>query len=50
MNVMKVAKVVVTVASVGVSLAASYFADKELDEKVAKKVADALAKTNEKES
>lgn len=43
-NALKVAKIVVSVASIGVSIAANYFADKELDDKVAKKVAEALAK------
>lgn len=42
-KVMKVAKVLVSVASVGVSLATSWFAEKDLDDKVAKKVAEALA-------
>lgn len=41
---LKVIKIAVSVASVGVTLATSYFADKELDNKVAKKVAEQLAK------
>lgn len=41
-DVMKVVKVVVTVAGVGVTLAQSYLANKELDAKVAEKVAEAL--------
>lgn len=47
---LKVIKLGVTVASIGITLATNYFADKELDDKVAKKVAEALAKANEKES
>ena len=41
-NVQKVIKVAVAVAGVGVTLAQSYFAAKELDQKVAEKVAEAL--------
>lgn len=39
----KVVKGLVTVAGIGVSLASSYFSDKELDAKVDKKIAEALA-------
>ena len=45
--VLKIVKVAVTVIGVGVTLATNYFADKELDDKVSKKVAEALAKANE---
>ena len=37
-----VLKGALTVASVGIALGQSYFANKELDEKVAEKVAEAL--------
>lgn len=40
----KVIKVAVTVLGVGVTLAQSYIAGKELDQKVAEKVAEALEK------
>lgn len=42
---LKIIKVAVSVISVGVTLATNYFADKDLDAKVAKKVAEALAET-----
>lgn len=42
---LKAIKIAVSVASIGVTLATSYFADKELENKVAKKVAEQLAKT-----
>lgn len=41
---LKAIKIAVSVASIGVTLATSYFADKELENKVAKKVAEQLAK------
>ena len=41
-NAMKVVKVAVTVAGVGIALAQAWFADKDLDNKVAEKVAEAL--------
>ena len=41
-DAMKIVKVAVTVAGVGVALAQSFMADKELDKKVAEKVAEAL--------
>ena len=41
-NAMKIIKIVVTVAGVGVTLAQGYLADKDLDKKVAEKVAEAL--------
>lgn len=47
---LKVIKIVVSVASIGVGLASNYFADKELDKKVADKVAEAFAKSAAKES
>lgn len=46
-NLIKVAKIAVSVGSIAVSLATSYFADKELDNKIAKKVAEELAKAKE---
>ena len=46
-KILKIAKVVVPVISVGVTLAANYLSNKELDEKVAKKVSETLAKVNE---
>lgn len=49
-TVLKVAKIVLGLASIGVTLATSYFADKELDAKVATKVAEALTKATEGES
>ena len=41
-DVSKVIKIAVTVVGVGVTLAQSYIAGKELDQKVAEKVAEAL--------
>lgn len=49
-KVLKVVKVVVAVAGVGITLASNYLADKDLDDKVAKKVGEALAKVNGEES
>ena len=46
-NLIKVAKIAVSVASIGVSIATSYFAERELDNKIAKKVAEQLAKAKE---
>lgn len=46
-NVMKGLKIVVSLASVGVTLASNYFADKDLNDKVAKKVAEAMSKKKE---
>lgn len=48
--VIKVAKVAVKVLGVAVPIAANYFADKELDEKITKKAAEAVANAMEKES
>ena len=48
-SAMDVVKIGVSVLGVGVTLAQSYFSKKELDEKVAEKVAEAL-KTQAKES
>ena len=45
---LKIVKIVVPVASAAVTLAANYLSNKELDEKVAKKVSEALAETTEK--
>lgn len=41
-NLLKGIKIGIAVIGVGVSLAQAYFADKDLDDKVAKKVAEAL--------
>ena len=46
-NVMKGLKIVVSLAGVGVTLASNYFADKDLNDKVAKKVAEAMSKKKE---
>lgn len=43
-KVLKVVKTVLTVAGLGISLAASILSEKELDNKLNEKVADALAK------
>lgn len=43
-KLLKVGKVVVAVASVGVTFAQGYFNKKELDDTVAKKVEEALSK------
>ena len=42
-NVIKVAKIVVSVIGAGATLATTYFESKELDEKVAEAVAKAFA-------
>lgn len=49
-KLMKIVKVVVPVASIGVTLAANYLSGKELDEKVSAKVAEALSKNSDGES
>ena len=49
-KLLKIVKVVVPIASIGVTLAANYLSDKELDSKVAKKVSEALANSNGEES
>ena len=49
-TVLKVAKIAVSVLGVGVSFISNYFAEKDLDAKVTKKVAEALANAAEKES
>ena len=49
-KVLKVVKTLVAVAGVGITLASNYFADKDLDDKVAKKVGEALTKANGEES
>lgn len=46
-KLLKIAKVFVPVVSIGVTLAANYLSNKELDDKVAKKVSEALAETTE---
>lgn len=47
---LKIIKIAVSVASIGVTFAANYFADKDLDDKVTKKVTEALAKASEKDA
>lgn len=49
-KVLKVVKFLTPLVSIGVTLATNYFENKELDDKVAKKVTEALAKTAGKES
>lgn len=49
-TVMKVTKVAVKVLGVAVPIVANYFADKELDEKIAKKAAEAVANAMKRES
>lgn len=49
-TVIKVAKVAVKVLGVAVPIAANYFADKELDEKITKKTAEAVAKAMKEEA
>lgn len=46
-NVMKGLKIIVSLAGVGVTLASNYFADKDLNDKVAKKVAEAMSEKKE---
>lgn len=41
-NTTKIIKIGLTIASIGVSLAASFIGEKELDKKVADKVAEAM--------
>lgn len=49
-TVMKGLKIAVNVASVAVPLAAKYFANKDMDETIAKKTAEAVAEAMKKES
>lgn len=49
-KLMKALKAVIPVASIAATLATSWLKDKELDEKVAQKVAENLAKANGEES
>ena len=49
-KLMKAVKIIVPIASVGVTLAANFLSNKELDDKVSAKVAEALAKSQEGES
>lgn len=46
----KALKIVVPVVSLAATVASSFLKEKEFDEKVSKKVAEALAKTNGEES
>lgn len=43
-TLIKVAKILVPIASMGITLVSSILSEKELDEKVARKVAEALAR------
>lgn len=49
LNAAKIIKGVVAVAGIGVTLLTNYFAEKDLDNKVAAKVADALAKQSKED-
>lgn len=49
-NLMKVAGVVLPILGAGVSLASNWFDGKQLDNKIAEKVAEALTKATDKES
>lgn len=49
-DIKKIAKVVVPVGSAVFALASSYLGQKELDEKVAEKVAEALKQTSENQN
>ena len=49
-KVMTIAKIAVKVLGIAVPIATSYFADKELDEKIAKKAAEAVANQMNRES
>ena len=46
-NAIKGLKIVVSLVGVGVTLASNYFADKDLNDKVAKKVAEAMSEKKE---
>ena len=48
--VFKVAKIAIQVASLGVSLAASFLSKKELDNQITEKVAEAIAKSTKNEA
>ena len=48
--VFKVAKIAIQVASIGVSLAASFMSKKELDNQITEKVAEAIAKSTKNEA
>lgn len=47
---MKVAKILIPLASIATTVASAWLKDKEFDEKVAAKVAENLAKVNGEES
>lgn len=49
-TVMKIAKVALPIVGIAVTVATNYFADRDLDDKVANKVSEALAKSADKES
>lgn len=49
-KMLKAVKVLVPVASIAVTIATNYFAEKDLNEKIGKKVAEALANTTGEES
>jgi hypothetical protein len=48
--VMKGAKILVPIVGLAVTAATNYFAEKDLDEKITKGVAEKLAEMNKKES
>lgn len=50
MDKMKIVKIAVKVVGVAATFATGYFADKELDEKINKKTAEAVAKAMKGES
>ena len=47
-NLMKVASIIVPIVGAGIGLASNWLEDKKLEDKVGEKVAEALAKSNEK--
>lgn len=49
-KLMKAIKIIVPVVSVGVTLATNYLADKNLEDKISKKVSEALTKSTTEES
>lgn len=49
-TVFKIVKIVVQVASIGVSLATTYLSKKEIDGQIAKKVAEAIADSAKNEA
>lgn len=49
-KLMKAAKIIIPVVSVVANVATNFLKEKEFDERIAKKVAETLAKTNGEES